>query len=394
MTGPSPGTGSLSPTARQLWRRIRGPLLILAVLLIAGVTIAALRSGDRYGALDPRSADRFGSRAVAELLEQHGVTTRTVTALGDATAATGPDTTLLVTEPDLLTDRQHRSLRTAIDATAGRTVLVAPGTPATTALVDGVRTADPVPVENRAPGCALAAARTAGSADLGGHRYDTDLPGADRCYPAGGVPTLVRADSAGGGDTVLLGAPDILYNDLLDENGNAALALQLLGSRPHLVWYLPSPADGSTGGNGERTFFELIPAGWLWGALQLLIAAVLAALWRARRLGPLVREKLPVAVRASETTEGQARLYHQANARDRAASALRTATRARISPLLGIAPTDAHNPEALLPAVTIRTGTGEPALAALLFGPPPADDSALIRLADRLDALEREVRTP
>jgi hypothetical protein len=33
-------------------------------------------------------------------------------------------------------------------------------------------------------------------------------------------------------------------------------------------------------------------------------------------------------------------------------------------------------------------------VAALLYGAAPADDGALVRLADDLDALEREVRRP
>lgn len=139
--------------------------------------------------------------------------------------------------------------------------------------------------------------------------------------------------ASGDGDTVVLGAPDILYNDTLDEQGNASLALQLLGSRPHLVWYLPSLSDPSaTGPDEEKDFLDLLPSGWLWGTLQLFFAAALAALWRARRLGPLVPEKLPVAIRASETVEGRARLYRKANARDRAATALRSTTRTRLAP--------------------------------------------------------------
>lgn len=136
----------------------------------------------------------------------------------------------------------------------------------------------------------------------------------------------------GDGDTVVLGAPDILYNSRLDEHGNASLALQLLGSRPHLVWYLPSLSDASATDAGDQSFFDLLPSGWLWGTLQLFIAAGLAALWRARRLGPLVPERLPVAIRASETVEGRARLYRKANARDRAATALRSTTRTRLAP--------------------------------------------------------------
>ena len=54
----------------------------------------------------------------------------------------------------------------------------------------------------------------------------------------------------------------------------------------------------------------------------LLTAGLAAAIWRGRRFGPLVPERLPVTVRAAETTEGRARLY--AHARDAVYSALAT----------------------------------------------------------------------
>ncbi len=66
--------------------------------------------------------------------------------------------------------------------------------------------------------------------------------------------------------------------------------------------------------------------------LQLAVAVVLLALWRARRLGPVVPESLPVVVRAAEATEGRGRMYRRAGARDRAAGRLRAATRTRIVP--------------------------------------------------------------
>ncbi|WP_245182828.1 DUF4350 domain-containing protein, partial [Streptomyces montanisoli] len=262
-------------------------------------------------------------------------------------------------------------------------------------LAPGVRTAPPVEVSALRPRCSFAAARTAGAADLGGERYSTHLTGSDGCYASDGLPTLLRVPNPHTGDTLLLGSPDILYNDSLDKQGNASLALQLLGSRSHLVWYLPSLTDDSATatGDGRSAFFDLIPSGWLWGFLQLLIAAVLAALWRARRLGPLVVERLPVAVRASEATEGRARLYRRANARDRAADVLRGATRERLAPVLGVRPTQAHSPEILTPAVSARLPHTQLDLPFLLFGPAPANDVDLVRLADQLDALEREVRT-
>ncbi|MGW2509594.1 DUF4350 domain-containing protein [Streptomyces scopuliridis] len=387
---------SLSPTTRQIWTRSRGLVLALVVLLAAGITMAALSSGDQHGRLDPRSADPFGSRAVAELLKGRGVSVEPVTTLDGATATAGPDTTLLVTNPDLLTEHQQRSLHTATASSGGRTVLLGAGPPSVDTLAPGVRTNAPTPVSARAPRCSLPAADRAGTVDIGGERYVTDIADADACYMSDGVPTLLRIRDTGTetGDTVLLGSPDILYNDRLDQRGNASLALQLLGSRPHLVWYLPSLSDGSAAeSGGDNGFLGLIPSGWLWGAFQLFLAAVLAAVWRARRLGPLVAERLPVAIRASESTEGRARLYRKANARDHAASSLRSATRDRLAPLLGVPSVDAHSPAVLIPAVSARLPdtTREP--RALLFGPAPTDDAALVRLADQLDALEREVRT-
>ncbi|MEW2158253.1 DUF4350 domain-containing protein [Streptomyces sp. NPDC007189] len=390
-------TTSTAPTVRQVWTRERGIALAATLILAAAVVMALVRSTDRHGELDPRSADPYGSRAVAQLLADRGVSTRVVTTLDAARAAAKPDTTLLVAVPDLLTDRQQDRLHQATAHSGGRTVLVAPGSPSVERLAPGV-TADPAASTSTTldPGCALPEARRAGSADTGGIRYTTTHLDADACYPSARLATLLRIpQTSGGGDTVVLGATDILLNDRLDKQGNASLALQLLGSRPHLVWYLPSLSDASATDDGDRkTFFDLLPSGWLWGTLQLFLAAALAAFWRARRFGRLVPEKLPVAIRASETTEGRARLYRKADARDRAAAALRSATRTRLAPLVGVPVTQAHSPETLLPTLSAHLADGQQDLHSLLFGPPPGDDAALIALTDQLDALEREVRRP
>ncbi|MFJ6796403.1 DUF4350 domain-containing protein [Streptomyces sp. NPDC091268] len=395
---------------QQGLRRARVAIAALTLLIGAAITIAALDSGARHGYLDPRSADPFGSRAVAELLEERGVGVRVVTSAREAADAAGPDTTLLVTDPDLLDEGRRRTLRSAIDLSGGRTVLLAPGAPVLPDLAPGTHVRGDALEDDLDPGCPLPAATAAGRATTGGgHRYATDTPGATACYPAHGNPTLLVLPTAtAGGDTVLLGSEAILLNRSLAEQGNASLALHLLGTRPHLVWYMPSLADTDpdAGAADDKSLLELIPAGWNWALLQLFTAAALAALWRARRLGPLVTERLPVAIRASEATEGRARLYRKADARDRAATVLRAATRERLAALLGVPAAAAHDPATLLPAVSARfpnhpatatataATTGDPATAAaLLFGPAPATDAALVALADHLDALEREVRT-
>ncbi|MFE4638648.1 DUF4350 domain-containing protein [Streptomyces sp. NPDC056773] len=405
-TPPRTTAGGTRTRPRDLWTRSRGFLVALAVLLAAGVGLAALNSGARHGYLDPRSADPFGSRAVAELLKERGVTTRVVTTAAEAADAADPGTTLLVTDPDRLGETQLRDIRSAIDLSGGRTVLLAPSSLSLPSLAPGTRTDDDstAPDAHLDPGsaCSLPAATTAGRAATGGGlRYTTTTPGATGCYPSAGRPTLlVLPTGVRGGDTVLLGSEGILLNKTLAEEGNASLALQLLGSRPHLVWYMPSLADSSPGdGDGtgeEQSFLDLIPAGWSWALLQLFVAAAVAALWRARRLGPLVTERLPVLVRASEATEGRARLYRKAGARDRAATVLRAAARERLAALVGVPPSRAHDPAALVPAVAARLKAGPPHHPdpdTLLFGTTPTTDAALIALADHLDALEREVRT-
>ncbi|MDF3302862.1 DUF4350 domain-containing protein [Streptomyces tropicalis] len=392
-TGAALPTTSTAPTTRQVWTRSRGLLLALLLLLAGAIVIAGLRSGARHGSLDPRSADPAGSRAVAAILADHGVSTRVVTTLDAARSAAGPDTTLLVAVPDLLTSAQQSRLRAATYVSGGRTVLVAPDTPSVSGLVPGV-SADPAPSFDTtlAPACTLPAARRAGTADTGGVRYSTAAPHVDACYPSDGLPTLLRVPRPSRGDIVVLGSPELLHNDRLAREGNASLALQLLGSRPHLVWYLPSLSDTPAAGTGERGFFDLLPSGWVWGTAQLFVAAALAALWRGRRFGPLVPERLPVAIRASETAEGRARLYRRTDARDRAADALRSTTRTRLAPLVGVPPAQAHAPETLLPALSARLHDRGQPLHDLLFGPPPGDDAALVSLAGQLDVLEREVR--
>ncbi|MFJ6216354.1 DUF4350 domain-containing protein [Streptomyces sp. NPDC092296] len=398
-TATSPTATSLAPTAARLWQRSRGLLAAALVLLIGGLLYAALSGSTRYPALDPRSTAPDGSRALARLLEQQGVTVDTAApgqALDD-----GHPVTVLLPGPDVLTPDQSQALDRAVHAHGGRVVLIAPGRDELDALAPGVRPVTSggrtltVPSASAAPGCSLPEAARAGSAELGGALYQVSGP-AQGCYLRYGRPTLVDSRRPSSGDTVVLGSGRFLTNDRLDDDGNAALALGLLGAHQRLVWYLPDYDHSAATGEGDRTLVDLLPAGWRWGLLQAGVAALLAAAWRARRLGPVVPENLPVVVRAAETTEGRARLYRRARARDRAADALRRAARARLAATLGLPARPEADPAALTAAVAARLpGDRTPAEPqALLYGAAPADDAALLRLADDLDTLERQVRQP
>ena len=394
------GSGSqpVSPTAADLWRRWRVPLALVALILLGGTVTALLKPAAVItGYLDPAGTDAPGARALADILaDRGGKVIRVVTpAAAEAAAAAGPGgVTLVITSPRLLSAQQLASLARI----AANRVLVGPDRAALTALAPAVRLAGTAPVQALWPGCGLAAAQLAGNADLGGLRLvlrsAAGAPaqgGPQLCYPTGGSASLVRYTASGRVITVL-GSGNALTNGSLAQLGNASLAINLLGGRSRIVWLVPEAAlPGGALPGRPKSLLGLIPLPAYLVAIQLGIAAVLAALWRARRLGPLVAERLPVVVRASETAEGHAGLYRSRRARGRAAAALRAAMLARTLPALGLAP-DAR-PGEVISAVSARSGSGGKAIEAMLFGPAPSDDAALVALADDLDALEREVRS-
>ncbi|WP_256178268.1 DUF4350 domain-containing protein [Kitasatospora aureofaciens] len=390
----TPAPSSLAPTGRGLWRRARWYLAAVAFVLLGAVVVAGLSQDRRYPPLDPRSYDQDGAHAVVALLEQRGVNATLTT---DATARpTGADT-LVLPEPDLLSADELRAVAAARHT---RLVLIAPGPAALSALVPGVRPAEErstpayATVRSTEPQCSLPEATRAGSAHLGGLLYTSGSRG-EGCYPRSHAYPLVSAPT-GSGDVIVLGSGELLQNQELANDGDASLALGLLGSQPHLTWHLPDYGSPVAETTRTRTLSDLIPAGWHWATVQLAVAAALAALWRARRLGPVISENLPVVVRAAETTEGRARLYRRAKARGRAAQALRRAAAHRLAPALGVPlNAGAPAPDALCAAVADRLAARTAGdVRALLYGPDPTDDAALLRLADDLDALERQVRKP
>ena len=426
----APVSRSAEPTARQRWLRSRGALAIVAVLLLGGLVSAVLLGRTEGGPLDPASARQSGGRALAVLLGDRGVEVRRVDTLAGALRSATRGTTLVVAQPDLLTPGQLNRLARA---GTGHLVLFAPDEEALAVLApDAVRAGDTVAAATRTPGCDLRAARRAGPVRVDGPMYRA-LPGASAagCYgdgsrfgllrlahqparpPAAGSDPGSTARVAGGRTVSVVGPATSFANSRLAEDGNAALALNLLGADRELVWYVPSLTDpsaappGTPGGREPRSLTSLLPDGIRFGAGQAAVAVALLMLAAARRLGPVVPEPLPVVVRASEAVEGRARLYHRARARARAADALRTATAARLAPLLGQAhqgsPASgpgagrAAGPDTLVAAVAGRTGRDGAQVRRLLAecaagGQTPEDDAALVRLAADLDTLEQEVR--
>jgi hypothetical protein len=362
----TPGLDAVPLQKRRRWTL---PLIaggLLAILLGLAALTTASSSGTAY---DPRSATPSGTLALATLLRARGI---------DVTRGTssGPGKTVLVAFPSELNDRQLSDLLSS----GADVVLAAPGS-----LTDAmVQNSGSLTVRTRAPGCPFGPALAAGAARLGGERY-TGPSLATSCYD-GALLALSSGRADTGGRLVILGSADFLTNRRLGEQGNAALAIGLLSAHPKLTWYAGRPS-----GDGTKSLTSLLPSGLKWAVLQLVVALFFLAAWRARRLGPVITEPLPVVVRAAETVLGRARLYASARARPTAAAALRSGSRARLAALIHL--DSSAEPQVMIVAVAARTGV-EPARVAALLYPgggygAAGSEAALVRLADDLDRLEQ-----
>ncbi len=375
--GPAPTSAgtSTAPTGRGLWRRARTPLLAALVLVLVSLAVAALRATGG-GTLDPRSYAPEGSRALAALLEQQGVSVRVVGDLDALRSGLGPGSTVLVPLPGLLTPDELAALG-GLDSP----VVVAGAGPDDVAALDLPVDVAPADTAVRRPACALPAAGTAGAALSGTATYaPQDGVDAVGCYATGGRASLLQLP---GRQVVLLGEPAVLTNDELDREGDAALALGLLGGGDEVRWLLPAPGRAVPG--APQSLRDLLPDSIELGVLQLAVAVLALGLWRARRLGRVVTEPLPVVVRAAEAAEGRGRLYRAAGARGTAAEALRAGARDRLARRLSLPP--ATEPDRLVEVLASRSGRAAGEVGALLYGAPPPDDAALVRLARALDEL-------
>ncbi|MDQ1714610.1 MAG: hypothetical protein QOC60_555 [Frankiaceae bacterium] len=361
--------------------------ILAAVLLIVVLVGALANRSPSSQPYDTAAAGPPGSRAIAAILGQRGVHVQRVATAGDAvTAAAGRPVTVVVPEPDLVPDVAHLT-----SLTASRIVLVDPGDDALTIVAPGVTRTGGSSARVLDPGCPWPAAQAAGRALVGGSSYTVrDDRTIAQCYQAAGAASLVVARDVGR-EIVVVGDGHFLTNLDLSDEGNAALAVNLMSAHDTVLWVLPRPGEvqpvGATGRSSLTSYLpdRLIAAFW-----TVALGVLLLGIAYSRRLGRVVTEPLPVVVRAAETVEGKARLYRAARARDRAAGWLRDAALNDIKPRAGV-PLDA-TPPVLIDAVAARTGRPREDVAAALFGPAPMTDRDLVALADALDRLTAEVR--
>jgi hypothetical protein len=327
-----------------------------------------------------------GAKAVSRILGAHGVSVKDVGSFDSAAAALAdrPGATLL------LYDRSgflEGSQVAALSSAAERVVLVTPRLGTLTALDAGISQAGVVPdsAPMLEPGCGLPDAAAAGTVSgEAGFLYD----GGTVCYRPPGSAAGLLASTDGGAVTVL-GSSFAISNRALAEDGNAALVLRTLGKARDVVWYLPGLGDAGAA-EPPQTLDELAPDWVSYLGPWLIFVAVLAMVWRGRRLGPLVFEPLPVVVKAVETAEGRARLYHDAHALGRARDNLRAGTLVRLAQALRLGAGATADDVAMAAARQLDRPVAD---ISALVNERPGTEARLVQWSQALEKLENEVRT-
>jgi hypothetical protein len=353
------------------------PWIVVAVGIALAVAIAGGGGNDTGRAYDPTSTSASGTKALVDTLRRLDVDVGV-----DAGAPTARTTALLVLV-DGMSDAQRDAISSWVDQ--GGTLVVAdrdsplnPFRAARPTFLGFVR-------RDLARHCSVPALEQVGHVVIPKAALLRVRPPATGCFTSGEDGWLVTQPQ-GRGNLVALGGADAFTNSSLGDGDNGLLAVTLLApTRSAHVQVLPLPAPGG----GRKTLADLISANVKLALLQLGVAFVVYALWRARRLGRPVPELQPVEIPGSELVAAVGRLFQRAHSRAHAADLVRDGARRSLAQRMGLAP-DAPVTE-VAEAVALRTGRSPDDVHAVLAGPEPVDERALVMVTQETERLTREV---
>lgn len=372
------------------------------LLIVAAVVVALFAGVVTLTALLPPSPERLpnsltnsrpiGARALGQVLAADGVHPTQVTTLSEAATAPAGSTLAVYLSTNLSATAIDTLNRSAADL-----VLLYPGAVVNQDIVkltgNQVDTR-PFYSDSGAPRAectdpdAQAADTMTDDAFYGLHADSDDVT---TCFTGASATSLYADLNTSTHRVTVIAGGAWVQNASITQDGNAALALRVLGRHDQLTWYLPGAdsAVTATPESAEVDSFTILPP-WSRPVFFLLLAAgAAAAVWQGRRFGALVREPMPVEVPASEASSGLARLYRQGGSRGHAAAALRAATIRRAAARVGLAPS--ASPDAVIIQLAQASGEDPAVLRDLLYGPSPATDANLATLAATLTDLDRKL---
>lgn len=365
----------------------------VALVLIMIAMVALTSKPSDYRELSTENTDDTGSRAVAQILRGQGVTVRQFDRLSRVFVADPSTTTLVIAGGDYLTSAQADSVL----GYEGDVLFIGASFELVEELDAGLSVTYEFLPETVDAACSDSDASAA-------ERMRVEYTGLQITGPSDATLCFLNRSEVAGmavvetpkGTRTIVTNPQVFENGGLLNDGNAALALRTAGHHENVAWYLADYMDPTLLAQpGEPNDIsanpDFLPPGFGTALYALALAALVGALWKGRRFGPLAVEPLPVVVRASEATRGRARLYRRARAYGRATAALRAASARRIGARLGVPRTTDR--EGMVAAVERATGRPAAEIARALYGPAPRNEAEMMDVVDQLDRLEGEVHT-
>jgi hypothetical protein len=327
--------------------------------------------------LDPRSDGPLGTSALVSLLEGLGADVELSVGLPDG----GDDVALVLT--DRLDEQQTDDLRTWVGA--GGTLVVTD--PASSLMPQAALPPDPEEPPELGRGiCTLAALADVATVDAGTPVRLPTTGSFGSCLGSRDFAFVV-ATAVGDGEIVALGGAAFVTNDRLGDADNAVLAAAILAPGASTrVRFVDAPIPA---GGGDKTLYELVSGGVRRAGLQLGVAFLLYAAWRAIRLGRPVREERPVEIAGSELVAATGRLLERGRAPGEAAEVLRDGLRRALRSRLGV---PAHlAPGAMAQVVAERSGLDRSLADVAVGDDPVTTDDQLVAVAHAVASVHQEV---
>jgi hypothetical protein len=346
---------------------------LVAVVLVASSPTSSGRS------LDPASTAPNGTKALVELLRAAGGDVRV-----SSTAPTARDGVVV-----LLSDTTSVAMTDDLLAWVGAGGTLVTADPRSSFTPGGEGLATPFGLGDATlgrGGCTIAALDAVEVIAPGRDHVRYPVPdGAARCFDDG-KGAFVVDEPTGGGHLVAVGGAGVFTNEYLGKQDNAVLAVALMaprsGTRVTVLWGMKATESRTSLGN-------LIPTGVRLAFWELLVAFVVYALWRGRRLGRPVAEVQPVQIAGSELVAAVGNLLQQSKDPDRAARLLRADLRRRLAERLGLGP--GADADVLADITAARTGVDRHRLARALTDLPVHSERELLDLTHDLDTITTEV---
>lgn len=365
------------------------PLLLLALAVVVAAVVAG--PGGDGPPLDPRSTAPDGTKALVDVLGELGADVDVVGGPGD-----DHDVALLLT--DALGEERRAALEAWVEA-GGRLVVgdglspLSPPPAGSPAVAGFVGT--PIARECDVAGLGLVDEVVPGSTSVvygepeqGGAPAEGAQPAArQRCFPRGEGHWLVVTER-GDGVVVALGGPEVLTNAQLRTADHGLLAASLLAPAPGArVAFVRPPRPGE----GDASLGDLVDPRVRSALWQLLVAFVLLAAWRGRRLGRPLEEPRPVHIPGSELVVAVGNLLQQTRATQQAARLLRAEAHRFTRSRLGLPASTP--PERVAEVAAERTGVEVQEARRALAGPLPRDEDGVVALARSAERLRSATRS-